>query len=247
MELVRILDKAQAVRYQFEKNLYSGSAVECPCCGSRFRAFRDYVNPNRVCWTCGARERHRALVLFFRDRPELFTPGMRLLHIAPEKPVALAIMRQAPGINYEGGDIEQRFGPLRIDITAMDFPKDTFDSVVANHVLEHVVEDRQAMSEVFRILKPGAWAVLMIPAIMADVTDEDATVVSPQERERRWQQKDHVRRYGWDYVERLRETGFGVEVYKTEDHVPDAEIERYRLSDPSGPVDSVFLVRKPGA
>lgn len=127
----------------------------------------------------------------------------------------------------------------------MDFPEDAFDAVVANHVLEHVVEDRQAMSEVFRILKPGAWAILMIPAIIADVTDEDATVTSPQERERRWQQKDHVRRYGWDYADRLHEAGFGVEVYKSEDHVSNAHIDRYRLRDPNGPVDSVFLVRKP--
>ena len=118
MELVRVRDKALAVRYRFEKNLYAGSAVECPCCGSRFRAFRGYLKPNRVCWTCGAGERHRALVLFFRDRPELLTPGIRLLHIAPEKSVRHAIMRQAPNVSYESGDIEQRFGSGRSTSTS---------------------------------------------------------------------------------------------------------------------------------
>ena len=72
------------------------------------------------------------------------------------------------------------------------------------------------MREFYRVLRPDGWAVLLVP-INAPVTLEDPSVVQPNERARIFGQEDHVRRYGPDYVERLREAGFRVTVTRVSD------------------------------
>jgi SAM-dependent methyltransferase len=111
-------------------------------------------------------------------------------------------------------------------------------------VLEHVPDDRLAMRELARVLKPGGWAVLLIPDVAAEHTDEDPSVSDPDVRRRRFGQHDHVRRYGWDYVNRLREAGFAVEVERPEEHLPERVIARYRLRK-FGDVEPIFVCRRP--
>jgi len=74
------------------------------------------------------------------------------------------------------------------------------------------------MRELRRVLKPNGWALLLVP-ISADVTFEDPSIVDPREREKAFGQWDHVRRYGPDYVNRLREAGFKVAVTAPDDMV----------------------------
>jgi len=85
--------------------------------------------------------------------------------------------------------------------------------------LEHIPNDFKAMSELFRVLKPGGWAILQVPfSKISDKTFEDPKVTSPEDRERIFGQTDHVRIYGKDYADRLKKAGFEVEEYKwTED------------------------------
>jgi SAM-dependent methyltransferase len=77
--------------------------------------------------------------------------------------------------------------------------------------LEHIPDDRQAMSELYRILKPGGWALILVP-LDADraETFEDPDVVDPKERTRFFGQFDHVRIYGRDFKDRLESVGFTV-------------------------------------
>ena len=98
----------------------------------------------------------------------------------------------------------------------MDNPDESFDVIYCSHVLEHVPDDRKAMREFPRVLKRGGWAILLVP-INAGKTYEDASIAEPAERLRVFGQEDHVRNYGPDYVDRLREAGFAV----TETRVPD--------------------------
>ena len=71
----------------------------------------------------------------------------------------------------------------------------SFDVLFCSHVLEHVRDDRKAMSEMFRVLKPGGWAVIQVP-IATHRTIEDPSITDPRERERLYCQSDHVRLYG---------------------------------------------------
>lgn len=193
------------------KVAHRGDSVVCTCCGRRFDSFRADKAPNRVCWWCGAYERERAIALLWRQRPEMVRPRMRILHVAPEPPL-VDIIRRTTHVEHVGGDIDQRFGSLKIDVTELAFPQESFDAVICNHVLEHVPDDRRAMAELLRVLRPGGWGLLMAP-LRDEPTDEDPGVSDPQERIRRFGQHDHVRWYNRDdYVGRLRATGWNIEV-----------------------------------
>lgn len=119
---------------------------------------------------------------------------------------------------------------------------DFFDVVFCSHVLEHVPDDRKAMREPARVLKPGGWAVIMVPCYLeGGPTFEDFTVTAPAERLKLFGQEDHVRLYGNDFVDRLRESRFEVRVLHASDFMTPDEIIRLSITAFSG---DVFLCTK---
>lgn len=124
---------------------------------------------------------------------------------------------------------------VRMDITQIDFPDNSFDVIYCSHVLEHVVDDRQAMQEFYRVLRPGGWAVLLVP-ITADQTFEDPAIVSPQDRLQMFGQADHVRRYGPDFVDRLKDAGFEVRVIRVSDLYGRVDAMRMGLTAACGDI-----------
>lgn len=218
-----------------------GSAVGCPVCGRTFRRFAagPRGTPNRTCWRCGSLERHRALALALRERPGLLRAGMRVLHVAPEPSVTRLLPSDAEVIR---GDLDPGAGERKLDITDLaEFADGGFDAVICMHVLEHVGDDRRALAELRRVLAPSGWAVLNAP-ITSDRTDEDPTVTHPEERRRRYGQSDHVRRYGPDYLGRLRQAGFDVDVVRLEEDLSADQIAFHRLRAPDG-FEPTILVR----
>ena len=57
-----------------------------------------------------------------------------------------------------------RGGVLQADLTNLPFGDDSFDAVVAGEVLEHIEDDRQAVAETARVLRPGGVLALSVPA-----------------------------------------------------------------------------------
>ncbi|GGF64461.1 methyltransferase [Terasakiella brassicae] len=53
------------------------------------------------------------------------------------------------------------------DICAVPFENDSFDLVVATDILEHVDDDKTALKEIYRILKPGGHALITVPMFMS--------------------------------------------------------------------------------
>jgi ubiquinone/menaquinone biosynthesis C-methylase UbiE len=124
---------------------------------------------------------------------------------------------------------------VKMDITNINYPDQYFDVIFCNHVLEHVQDDRKAMREFYRTLKSNGWAILTVP-ISTEVTFEDPTIVEPAERLRVFGQKDHVRRYGRDFVDRLRDAGFNVEITNYDELVPTNEMFRMGLTPLGGEI-----------
>jgi SAM-dependent methyltransferase len=121
------------------------------------------------------------------------------------------LLRAVDGLHYVSADLSVA-ADVRLDVTALPFADRSFDAVVCNHVLEHVDDDRAAMNEFRRVLRPDGWAILQSPLDPSrPITYEDPSVKEPADRERLFGQFDHVRLYGRDYYDRLDAAGFDVE------------------------------------
>lgn len=213
-----------------------GSQVECPCCGGRFRAFSHYnKRPRAACPGCGARERHRALWLYLRDELGIERKTEQsLLHFAPEPEIAGRLERVS-GLDYTTADLQADRAQESIDITAIPRPDESFDVVLVSHVLEHVPDDGRALSELHRVLKPGGRAVLQHPIDFGlERTYEDWSVEHEADRRRHFGQRDHVRIYGVDFLERVRAPGFEVSSQRYGEKLPYRTRIRYGLREYTG-------------
>ena len=226
--------------------LYRGRRVQCPVCGHRFRRFLpyDYVTSraNALCPHCLSLERHRLLWLYLTRETDLFEQLPRLLHIAPE----VCLMRHLKpryakaAMQYVTADLESPLADLHFDIQQIPLADESFDVVICNHLMEHVLDDRQAMRELHRILRKGGWGVLLSPVDLDRATTfEDDSITDPQERTRIFGQYDHRRLYGNDFAERLREAGFRVCDLDYAAALSDAERTLFAL-----PKDHIYVIRK---
>jgi SAM-dependent methyltransferase len=225
-----------ALRSWVRASVMEGDAVRCPICERGAITYLPSGSPPRahvLCPFCGSRERARMAWLFIKENG-LLRPGLRILHVAPERCLRekLTIL---PGVKYTAGDkftpgYNYPHGTVDLDITAIQFPNDHFDLILCSHVLEHVPDDRKAMRELYRVLKPGGTAILMVPIVLENATTaEDPSVTDPHERVRLYGQFDHVRLYGRDYVQRLQEAGFKVTEDAMTERLSAEEVFRFGL------------------
>jgi SAM-dependent methyltransferase len=178
--------------------------------------------------------------LYLRDFSTFFTaPSLDVLHMAPEQ-CFLPIFKKQANLNYVTADIESPIADMHFDLHQIPLEDNRFDVVFCNHVMEHVDDPRQCMRELFRVMKPGGWAIMQVPQDMnRDITYEDPTVVTPEDREKHFWQKDHVRLFGKDYPDYLRSAGFEVEEFWLKDHLDTKTFDRFRISS-----DEVLYIAK---
>lgn len=221
--------KFQCKRLRNERR-YRGEGVVCPCCGGSFRAFMPRGSrTNATCPRCSSHERHRLIALYLQRETRFLTDPVRILHFAPERSLE-RVLRANPQASYLSGDLDGSRAMRAIDVTNIQTPDHAFDLILCSHVLEHVPDDRKAMRELHRVLAPGGMAVLLVPIDRSrPTTDEDPTITDPAERIRRFGQHDHVRQYGMDYYDRLREAGFEVHSIAYAEAIDPAMRARYGL------------------
>ena len=150
-----------------------------------------------------------------------------MLHIAPEL-CFIPHFEKMSHLDYITGDLESPLAKVKMDVHDIPFGSGTFDVVFCNHVMEHVDDDSRAMSEIYRVLKPGGWAIIQSPQDLSrETTYENPNITDPKEREKHFWQSDHVRLYGRDYGQRLKQAGFQV----TEDDfvmkLPEEKIKQH--------------------
>jgi SAM-dependent methyltransferase len=198
------------------------------------------VRPLGYCPRCNSKARHRRWWLFLQQNTNLFTDKLRLLHVAPNYCMSRRFSK-LPNIDYVGVDYNNhRNICIKMDLPAAPLRSNSFDALICMHVLEHIPEDRQAMRELYRVLKPGGWAGISAPIRLDQKTYEDPSITSPQERERAFGETVHVRYYGYDLVDRLEEAGFQVKMYPGRE-VDAADRQKYGLRDD----ENIFYCTKP--
>lgn len=207
----------------------AGTAVECSVCGASLRHFARFHGERDQCPRCGTLMRHRALALLLRDRLRVQEWGQaRVVHIGPAKGVAEWLTSQE-GVDYVSVDLDSPLAMVRADACDLPFEDGSFDLLLCIHVLEHIPDDRQALREMQRVLRPGGRAVLQVPPTDLAETREDPSVTDPGERERLFGQYDHVRLCGADYPARIAEAGFEVERVDYVETLDEDLRRRYRL------------------
>jgi predicted SAM-dependent methyltransferase len=191
--------------------ILAGNKVECPICGIKLRKFKKQ-RPSlkgHYCPKCFSLERHRLIGLFLRDRTDFFNGvNKTVLHVAPA-PCFKRRFSRIPALKYVISDLGSEKQQEHIDITDVRFPDYSIDVILCNHVLEHISDDRKAMRELLRVLKGDGWAILNVPAdITRESTYENPSITAQHDRLVHFGQEDHVRIYGRDYPQRLKDAGF---------------------------------------
>lgn len=200
-----------------------GFSFRCPCCkySARQLLIRGQKTPvpiigmgkrRAMCPRCNSAERQRLLQLWLNE-DNYSSPT---LGISPDK------WLKVKG-SYTTLDLEPGKTDITGDITSLPFSDKSFSTIICVHVLEHIPDDRKAMREIHRVLKPEGKAILQIP--FGEKTIEDIDDGTEKDRSQKYGQGEHVRIYGLDdYLERLKETGFTVELYY------HPEIKKYGLN-----------------
>jgi SAM-dependent methyltransferase len=210
----------------------------CNVCGYRGR-FVAAGKPRRIdarCPKCGSAERYRLFALWL-DRHGQFLRSAEMLHFAPEAGLAALLKRRVA--RYRSADIAEGRADLVLNIEAIAAPEASYDCVVCSHVLEHV-DDRKALAEIHRVLRPGGVALIMLPIIEGwAATYENPKLTTPEERKRHYGQADHVRYYGADVRQRIRAAGFALEEFTAEGE----DVLTYALQRG----EKLFIARRPAA
>jgi len=233
--------------YRYLKSYtFWGTKYKCPFCGGHFRKLlfwgldrpilNDIVGAGRrevMCPRCYSTDRERLVFFYIKKKTDLLDGNsrVRLLHISPEMNLE-KVFEGNRYIDYLTADLNPQNVMVKMDITQIQYPDESFDFIICNHVLEHIEEDGRAMSELFRVLSTGGRAILQVPLSRTlTATKEDKRIQTPKEREREYGQKDHVRIYSKiDYLRRLKNSGFNVEIYKATDLLEEKEINKYALN-----------------
>ena len=194
-----------------------GNTYTDPIDGKSFKSFLSYgygtQRDNVLSPSTLSLERHRLLWLYLQNETNFFTPSenkKKVLHFAPEQ-CFLKRFRALENIEYTTTDLLSPIADVKADICNLPFKDDTYDIILCNHVLEHIPDDTKAMQELYRVMKPGGYGVFQIPQdLTRQTTFEDNTITDKKERAKIFGQYDHVRVYGYDYFNKLRDIGFMV-------------------------------------
>lgn len=210
------------------KTHYIGTRRHCSVCNrrsSRFADFdlRSYHGDNGVipaiivsdtqCPWCGAYLHHRLLWTILPDiiiQVSNSKTRIRLLHFAPES-FSKKRLQNLSHVHYITTDFMSKDVSVQLDMCQLGLRNGSIDLIIASHVLEHVSDDMAALRELYRALGAGGKAIILVP-LLAKKSYEDPNVVTEEDRLRLYGQKDHVRAYGLDLVDRINSVGFETEL-----------------------------------
>lgn len=233
---------------------------ECTACGARLDAFvADYgtapaarllgiagtaVNPRlyggaarKSCPVCLEPERTRFLLWALarerchatRQRVLVCSGGPGLLrHMARHDTVSANLRRTL-------------FADTACDLRRAPFADASFDAVICAYVLSYIDHDQAALREIWRVLRQGGVAWIVVPQDLSLSVAEEGAGLSAGERAEKFGNACHMRLYGMDFARVLEGVGFRVEALVPRALLPAAEIARIGLQ----PEDRLYRCTKP--
>ena len=216
------------------------SKFDCPICGysGPFIDFKDELHPIRetLCPKCDLYERHRLQVLVMDALSQEYDFASKaVLHFAPEPAVRRLFARRFRA--YHTADIAAAEVDFQVDICRMPFPDSSYDIIYASHVLEHVRDDGAALAEIWRVLKPGGFALLPVPVV------SPYTIEYPEPNPHEF---GHVRAIGTDYFAKYRTIFRDVKVWSSSDFSSRYQLYTIENRDAFPSQESPHRVSMPG-
>lgn len=210
-----------------------GNQFTDPIDGKSFSTFLPYgynnLRKNALSPSTFSLERHRLLWLYLKNETGVFSKKIKLLHFAPEQ-AFYKRFKKLSNIQYDTIDINSPLAKIRADICDLPIKDNTYDFILCNHVLEHILDDNKAISELYRVLKKDGVGIFQVPIDMKkEFTFQDDSITDKKERNKIFGQYDHVRVYGKDYFTKLKNAGFKVEEVDYTKNLSKDEIYRFSI------------------
>ena len=242
----------------FERELNSLFSHKCLICGNYFDEFVPYKVPvsdylrdlqvigsdvkNFACPYCGSIDRERHLILFIENLKigrKLFE-NKDVLHFAPEKYFTQYIDTHRPRKHVLADLYPTSINIQKVDVMNIYFPSGSFDTIIMNHVLEHVENPDKALQELSRVLRKGGYAILQTPySEKLDKTFSSEDIKSDKERLKYYGQADHLRVFGKDLFQLIQKY-FELNLVKSQELFTDTLAEKYGFNNK----EPLFLCRK---
>lgn len=108
------------------------------------------------CTRCQSLERHRAMRDFWKRFPTEFLKDKSVLQFSPDRSVEAHWFKKYE-VSIYGGENS-------IDIQNINRPDNSYDLVICIHVLEHISNDKLALREMLRVIKPSGFVLLAVPS-----------------------------------------------------------------------------------
>lgn len=213
--------------------IFIGSKFTDPINGKNYSRFLSYgyniLRPNALCPGTFSLERHRLLWLYLNSKTNIENQFLNVLHVAPEQ-VFFKKFKKFKNWTYTTTDLNSPLADIKADLCNLPFKNNTYDLILCNHVLEHIIDDIKALKEIYRVLKPGGKAILQVPIdIEKEKSYEDNKIINPEDRNKHFGQYDHVRIYGMDFFQKLSKVGFRFEKIDLTSKLSEVDIKKYGL------------------
>lgn len=174
----------------------------CNICGWRGRGFDGTAHSeSALCPICGSVARDRYLYWSWTHRTS-YDPQAAVLETSPRMDLTYRYkLAERVGYTCSDYDLSLHSAMIQLDLQAIDLPDASLDVVLTPHVLEHVPDTDKALSELFRVMKPGGHVFLQVPI-------PQAVTKVPEEPEYHGDNTLVFFRFGWDLADTIRSHGF---------------------------------------
>lgn len=217
--------KIEPILRGFYAALKKGDNHLCVICKFKTSSFERLPNEDLLCPKCGSLSRDRRLWKTISEN--YLQANTKILDFSPSR-CLYRKWKSELGVEYVASDLSDNFiATVAYDITQIPAQDNQFDLIICYHILEHVIDDQKAMTELYRVLKPSGTLIVQTPFKEGDIY-EDYSITAESERLICFGQEDHVRVYSVEGLKnRLENAEFKVRVerYGKDDYLGFSENE----------------------
>jgi len=169
--------------------------------------------------------------MFLIQKTGILSGKLVLLHFAPEYSMQNNF-RKLPYVRYVNADLSSPLAMVKMDIMRIGFRENSFDAILCVHVLTLVSNDLKALQELYRVLKPGGWAIILSPVCAGKLNTVTPRFISLGELSGQGRKAFFTPRiYGSDYADILVQAGFKVKETDFVQEFSSQEISRFGFKE----------------